>query len=432
MKNARLWLALAGETMFPPPTPFFLRAWGTSRFPTPLPPHWPTEVANEDERRGRDPPLARGGGSRGRLRPPGRRDPPAVRRLRARDDGAPRPRPPRAGRRAHGRGLRSRDRQGRCRDRHLRPRCDEPRHADRRRVDGLDAARLHHGPGAPASDRDGRVPGVRHHRHHDPDRQALVARPGRRRAAAGDEGGVPRRPHGPLRARPRRRPARRPGGRARLRVPRRGRPPRLEAAQARPPAADQGRRPGARRGREADALRRRRRAERERVRRAPRARRARAAAGRHDADGQERVPGDARAPLRLAGHARPQVVELGHEQVRRARRGRRALRRPGDGQARRVRSGRDGRPSRHRLRRDREAAPGRHPRRRAAEAGSRRPRRGAAPAARGRADAEDGAVAAPARRLARGVPAPVRVRWRHAEAAARARDAPAPHRRPAT
>ena len=27
------------ETMFPPCTPFFLKAWRTSRFPTPLPAH---------------------------------------------------------------------------------------------------------------------------------------------------------------------------------------------------------------------------------------------------------------------------------------------------------------------------------------------------------------------------------------------------------
>jgi len=41
MTNARLQLAFAGETMFPPRAPFFLRAWGTSRFPTPLPGHGP-------------------------------------------------------------------------------------------------------------------------------------------------------------------------------------------------------------------------------------------------------------------------------------------------------------------------------------------------------------------------------------------------------
>jgi len=36
MSNARLWLAFAGkkvsETMFPLDAPFFLKAWGTSRF----------------------------------------------------------------------------------------------------------------------------------------------------------------------------------------------------------------------------------------------------------------------------------------------------------------------------------------------------------------------------------------------------------------
>ena len=59
MSNARLRLAFAGETMFPhifprPEfaqanfglrlvnlAPFFLRAWGTSRFPTPLHAHQP-------------------------------------------------------------------------------------------------------------------------------------------------------------------------------------------------------------------------------------------------------------------------------------------------------------------------------------------------------------------------------------------------------
>jgi hypothetical protein len=59
MSNARLRLAFAGETMFPHAfsrsefalanfglakiqrAPFFLRAGGTSRFPTPLPAHGP-------------------------------------------------------------------------------------------------------------------------------------------------------------------------------------------------------------------------------------------------------------------------------------------------------------------------------------------------------------------------------------------------------
>ena len=30
-------LAFVGETMIPPRAPFFWRAWGTSRFPTPFP-----------------------------------------------------------------------------------------------------------------------------------------------------------------------------------------------------------------------------------------------------------------------------------------------------------------------------------------------------------------------------------------------------------
>ena len=39
MSNTRLRLAFAGETMFPPRTPFFSTAWETSRFPTPLHTH---------------------------------------------------------------------------------------------------------------------------------------------------------------------------------------------------------------------------------------------------------------------------------------------------------------------------------------------------------------------------------------------------------
>jgi hypothetical protein len=39
MTTARLRLAFAGETIFPPRAPFFLKTWGTSRFPTPLHAH---------------------------------------------------------------------------------------------------------------------------------------------------------------------------------------------------------------------------------------------------------------------------------------------------------------------------------------------------------------------------------------------------------
>ena len=41
MSNARLRLAFAAETTFPPRAPFFLKTWGTSRFPTPFPAHGP-------------------------------------------------------------------------------------------------------------------------------------------------------------------------------------------------------------------------------------------------------------------------------------------------------------------------------------------------------------------------------------------------------
>jgi hypothetical protein len=44
MSTARLQLAVTGETMFPLCAPFFLRARGTSRLPTPLHAHAPTEV----------------------------------------------------------------------------------------------------------------------------------------------------------------------------------------------------------------------------------------------------------------------------------------------------------------------------------------------------------------------------------------------------
>jgi hypothetical protein len=39
MSTPRLRLAVAAETMFPPRAPFFLKTWGTSRFPAPLHAH---------------------------------------------------------------------------------------------------------------------------------------------------------------------------------------------------------------------------------------------------------------------------------------------------------------------------------------------------------------------------------------------------------
>ena len=93
------------------------------------------------------------------------------------------------------------DRQGRRRAGDVRPRRDEPRHADRRRDDGLGPAGLHHRPGAHRAARHRWLPGDRLHRHHDADRQALLPGPARARDPAHDQGGVPRRAQRPARAR---------------------------------------------------------------------------------------------------------------------------------------------------------------------------------------------------------------------------------------
>ena len=112
-----------------------------------------------------------------------------------------------------------------------------------------------------------------------------------------DEGGVPRRAHRPLRARARRRAARHPGGRARLQPTpttstsraggRRRRSIRCRSARRRARIAH---------AEQAGALRRRRHAQRRRLRRSSRGSpRPATLPGDHDADGQGRVPGDARA-----------------------------------------------------------------------------------------------------------------------------------------
>ena len=231
---------------------------------------------------------------------------------------------------------------------------------------------------------------------------------------------------------PRRHPARHPGGGARLSLSGRDRSARLAPRCEREREAGAGGGAGDRRRAAARALRRRRDDQRRGLRRAPPARRAVAAPGRDDAHGQERLPRDARPALRLAGHARGEVVELGDEQVRRAGGGRGALRRPRHRQALRVRAGSHGRPPRRRRRRDREAAACGHSGRGAAEADPRRARRRVRGAERPGRQLPDPALARPARRLARGVPAPLRRRRRHAQAPARARDAAGRRRAGAT
>ena len=224
---------------------------------------------------------------------------------------------------------------------------------------------VHHRPGAVEPDRHRRVPGDRRDRDHDADRQALVARPGRARAAAGDEERVPRRAQRPAGPRARRHREGRAGGRVRLLVPGRGRHARLEAADEGARAADPRGGEGDRRVEAADRLRRRRRAQRERVGRAARAGRDRRLARGRDADGQGLPARLAPAQLRHARHARLEVRELGAQQVRPDHRGRRALRRPRHRQGLGVRAGREGDPLRHRRGRGREDPPRGDPGRRA-------------------------------------------------------------------
>ena len=91
------------------------------------------------------------------------------------DEGPAHPGAPRAGRGARRRGLCALDRQGRLRAGDLGPRRDQCGHRPDRRADGFDPDRLHHRPGADASDRQRRLPGMRHRRHHAALHQAQLS-----------------------------------------------------------------------------------------------------------------------------------------------------------------------------------------------------------------------------------------------------------------
>ena len=110
-----------------------------------------------------------------------RRDPAALRRPGRLPGPPPRPRPPRAGRRPRGRRLRPGHRQGRRLPGHLRPRRHEPGHRHRHRAARLHPDGRHHRQRARRADRQGRVPGDRHHRHHPADDQAQLPGAQRRR-----------------------------------------------------------------------------------------------------------------------------------------------------------------------------------------------------------------------------------------------------------
>ena len=149
-------------------------------------------------------------GRRVRVRLSRRRGAADLRRAGPAGEGQAHPGPPGRRRGACGGRLRALDRQGRRRARHVRPRRHQRGHRPHRRAVRFHSRRLLHRPGADASDRLGRVPGVRHGRHHALVHQAQLSREERRRPRPRAARGVLRRAHRP--ARPGRR--RHPQGRA--------------------------------------------------------------------------------------------------------------------------------------------------------------------------------------------------------------------------
>ncbi len=171
----------------------------------------PARPDRPDQRRRRHRARPRARGRRRLLRHARRRHPAALRRARPRHLGAPRAGAPRAGRGPHGAGLRPRQRPSRRRDRDLRPRRDQPRHAHRGCPHGLDAARLHHRPGTSDADRHRRLPGMRHRRRNCAAGETGLAGARRSRPRGDDPRGLPRRNLGPSRSSPGRRATRRAG-----------------------------------------------------------------------------------------------------------------------------------------------------------------------------------------------------------------------------
>ena len=111
---------------------------------------------------------------------------------------------------ARRRGLRPLDRQARRRPRHLRPRRHQRRHRHDRRADGLDPDRRADRAGPDLHDRQRRLPGGRHRRHHPALHQAQLAGQGHREARRDHPPGVPRRDPRPPRPGARRHPEGRP------------------------------------------------------------------------------------------------------------------------------------------------------------------------------------------------------------------------------
>ena len=305
------------------------------------------------------------GVGRGRLRAPRRVHPAGLRPAAGVAD-PPHPRAPRAGRRAHGRGLRPRHRASRRGAGDVGPGGDEPRDAADGRLHGLDPDGGDHRAGADEGDRQRRLPGVRHRRHHPLGDEAQRAGDDARGAADGDPPGVPHRHHRPARPGARRRAQGRAAGADGVGLAVRRRRRRLAA---RLPPDGQGSRPDDPRGGPADprvdppgALRRRRHPQGARRRRAARARRADRHPRRHDADGPWRVPRRPPARARHARDARQRHRRDGDAAQRPADRPRRPLRRPRHRPARRLRPRGQDHPRRRRPGRAGQGAPARRAR----------------------------------------------------------------------
>ena len=198
-----------------------------------------TGESHEDDRGPGPHKEPRDAGGRRHVRPARRRHParlrPDHRLLHPSHPGAPR-----AGRRAHGRGLRHGHRKARRGHRDQRARCHQHRDAAGQRLHGLDSVGRRVGPGGDRLHRHRRLPGVRHHRRHHGHHQAQLAHQGRQRHPAGGRGRLPRRNDGAAGAgadRPAQGHLERPNGVVLAVVRRRARPARLPPGDVRRPRA---------------------------------------------------------------------------------------------------------------------------------------------------------------------------------------------------
>ena len=148
---------------------------------------------DRDDRRGNGDRGARRSRCRAPVRLSRRRGAADLRRLVSAGQGAAHPGAARAGRRARRRRLCALDRQGRRRPRHLGTGRHQRRHRPHRRAVRLDPDRRPHRAGADASDRQRRLPGMRHRRHHPAVHQIQLSGQERRGSAARAARGVPHR-----------------------------------------------------------------------------------------------------------------------------------------------------------------------------------------------------------------------------------------------